>query len=122
MFMLDEGVALAKLYETCGGASWNLSVGWLNGNAPCATAPRWHGVRCSPNTSRVVGLTLNHNHLVGSLPTQLGLLPQLAEVALHGIHGNGCRCGHPPEQDDGPERRESRAAGPVSTRRGCSRG
>ena len=97
----DELHALQALYASTGGSTWANRRNWLNGY-PCE-APVWQGLDCSvlsPSVletprppslppealspppeapalppGRVRGLLLNGNSLIGTLPSDLGMVP-----------------------------------------------
>ena len=60
--------ALVALYDSLGGPGWVNNHGWLDGSkSPC----EWHGVVCKKSGS-VTSLNLELNHLVGTIPTEIG--------------------------------------------------
>jgi Leucine-rich repeat (LRR) protein len=92
----DEMSGLEALYHYTDGDNWSNQLS-INGDdilsawyfpsplsAPCSEP--WYGLTClpSPNTGNcgVVGLNLEYNSLLGILPTELGLLSNLAVLAL----------------------------------------
>lgn len=70
--------ALTTLYEATGGAAWSQNAGWLNAGTVC----EWHGVLCSDG--RAAGLMLQENGLMGTVPTELGLLAGIHGLSLGG--------------------------------------
>ena len=84
----DRG-ALVSLYRSTEGASWEDRTNWLT-DAPLGD---WHGVTVD-RTGRVVGLELDANNLVGSIPPQIALLSQLRRLTLA---DNALDGGIPPE-------------------------
>ena len=76
---LTEREAMALLYESMGGPSWNNSDGWLTG-APLGS---WYGVSVD-SQGQVVGLSLGSNNLSGTLPPELGGLSNLRWLNLEG--------------------------------------
>ena len=75
--------ALVALYTQCGGASWTHKANWLASTHPCDKDHVWYGVTCNATGFDVTELELNSNSLMGSIPTQLGLLTEMtANVQL----------------------------------------
>jgi len=72
-----ECEALVALYNNTNGPNWRYSDGWLNTNTPCS----WYGITC--DFSRVMNISLDYNHLSGSLPPELGNLTNLQSLSLH---------------------------------------
>ncbi len=72
-----ERNALVTLYKATGGANWTTNTGWLT-NEPIGT---WYGVLMDASGS-VTGLTLESNNLLGSLPPEIGSLPNLVSLSL----------------------------------------
>lgn len=73
----DRNVLLA-LYSATGGANWTNNAGWLGESG---TECGWHGVTCTDQ--RVTALEVNDNNLSGTLPSQLGELTELRQLALN---------------------------------------
>ena len=76
----ERGV-LVDVYSSLGGASWTQRGGWSAyanlSNDPCANA--WYGVTCSGATpNRVAGLSLVGVGIIGTFPSTLTQLTQLA--------------------------------------------
>ena len=68
---------LATIYYSTNGPSWSVESSWfLDGISPCS----WFGVTCDPSGLDVTGIILEENNLVGSLPTELGLLTKLSKL------------------------------------------
>ena len=101
---LSERLALVNLYTSTNGASWTNNANW---NGPDGTECTWYGVLCDPTASHVFQIDLQHNNLVGILPSldaltnmihfeaggnQLsGAIPQLSGLTalVHfGVHAN----------------------------------
>ncbi len=72
----DECEALVAIYHSTNGDDWWNKSGWLQTTTPCS----WHGVTCT--AERVSGLNLYHNHLIGTLPPEIGNLTALEVLAL----------------------------------------
>ena len=69
-----EYEALVALYNSTNGPGWTNSTNWLTGNTP------WHGVWVSGG--HVVKISLDDNHLVGTIPPQIGSLTGLNVLEL----------------------------------------
>ena len=61
--MDQELNALKQLYIATGGANWARHNGWVTGDRNCCA---WDGITCN-EASKVVGLNLVSNNLVGKL-------------------------------------------------------
>ncbi len=72
-----ECEALVALYNATNGASWTNNTGWLQTATPCS----WFGIHCD-NESKLTGLHLDSNNLVGTIPVELGDLAHLAVLDL----------------------------------------
>lgn len=72
----QECDGLIALFESTEGPNWVTSSGWNTATDPCT----WIGVSCSD--SKLTGLNLNRNNLRGSLPAELGNLPDLEGLSL----------------------------------------
>ncbi len=85
----EERKALLSLYHATGGDHWIHRVGWLG---PPGTECKWHGVTCRvgvDDQQTVVGLSLDGDNLVGSLPQEFGAVKNLEELWLFGNHLSG---------------------------------
>ena len=74
---LQERQALVTLYQSTDGGHWKNHDGWLG---PVGTECTWHGVECIPDSDgfqTVIGIELDENNLVGSMPTNIGQLAHL---------------------------------------------
>ncbi|MEM7536496.1 MAG: clostripain-related cysteine peptidase [Chloroflexota bacterium] len=71
-----ECEALRALYESTDGPNWLNNDGWLHVTNPC----HWHGVTCEDG--RVTQLKLAANHLLGSIPSEIGALTHLQVLSL----------------------------------------
>lgn len=72
--------AMSTLYFALQGTLWRVDSNWLEGTSPCSAGSMWHGVVCSSNRS--IGISLENNHLQGSLPTEIGLLSDLTTLVV----------------------------------------
>ena len=71
---LHERYVLALLYASTNGWCWNEHINWLSAFSVC----RWQGVLCQPSQlSYVQELSLAKNHLVGTLPAEVGVLEHM---------------------------------------------
>lgn len=70
--------ALATLFYSSNGASWNNSTHWLDSGEECN---RWYGLFCTTTTpgGRLIELNLSMNDLSGGIPPEIGLLTLLRE-------------------------------------------
>ena len=84
-----ESDALAALYKSTNGADWGgliANEGWLNGDPCLDSDAAWAGVTC--NARVVQALHLAETSLTGTLPTEIGLLTNLAmQLSLEGNTG-----------------------------------
>ena len=76
----SERAALTAIYQATNGSAWSDRTGWLG---TAGTECSWYGVRCDDAQSTVTGLFLSRNNLTGSLPSEIGSLPNLAELELY---------------------------------------
>ena len=88
--------ALAALYFGTGGLSnlWTNSTGWsgiINGNCDpcgeCGNNSPWYGVTCLNN--RVIGINLQTNNLIGTIPSSISQLTELQTLNLRDNALNG---------------------------------
>jgi Leucine-rich repeat (LRR) protein len=70
-----DTLALVALYDSTNGSNWTNNTGWLSG-----PLSEWFGV--SMTGDRVTGIQLNNNHLVGSLPSEIGILDSIETIEL----------------------------------------
>jgi Leucine-rich repeat (LRR) protein len=76
---LSERSILERFFTAMGGEAWNQQAGWLDsGKSICA----WTGVTCVDGQESVSSIRLAGNHLMGSVPGELFLLPNLSGVDL----------------------------------------
>jgi len=77
-----EKAGLQALWNVTGGPGWG-NLKWNIGTDPCIN--NWAGVQCRPfgsNQYNVWSLVLQNNNLVGSIPSEIGLLDQLQFLYL----------------------------------------
>ena len=77
----SEREALIAIYDATGGPSWRNNYGWLG---TWGTEGGWYGVTVDAQSGHVVGLDLDDNNLVGSLPDEIQKLNQLYILDLSG--------------------------------------
>ena len=75
----SERDVLVLLYHRLGGPEWNSDTNWLSAE-PIGD---WHGVGTDAH-GYVIGLSLPHNGLKGTIPVQLARLTGLTRLALNG--------------------------------------
>lgn len=90
--------ALVALYGATGGNDWTRNANWLS-DAPLG---QWHGVETDAD-GRVTGLRLPENHLVGTIPAELGDLSLLETLNLRQNELTGAL---PPETGNATRLRE----------------
>ena len=71
--------ALFALYDSTNGDAWTSHTGW---RGAMGTECSWQGVFCNGAKSTVVTVALPNNNLTGSLPSQIGNLPDLDQINL----------------------------------------
>ena len=80
----DENVliryVLNIIYLSMGGTNWTNHDGWLKSNESCTCC--FYGVRCEGES--VVAIELPANKLVGTIPSELALVPALSSLDLSG--------------------------------------
>lgn len=86
---VPERDALVALFESTGGSDWINRDGWLSDAEP----GDWYGVDTN-SQGRVTRIVLNRNNLVGSIPSELGVLVHLSRLSLQ---RNGLTGEIPPE-------------------------
>ena len=74
-----DRATLVALYEAWGGERWNNNKNWLSS----LPVRYWYGVTTNAD-NRVVGLGLNANGIVGTIPAEIGLLTKLTRINLRG--------------------------------------
>ena len=72
----NDRAALVALFKATDGANWINSANWLT-ETPLGD---WHGVTTDTATGRVVGLDLEGNNLIGSIPAELADLGHMLLV------------------------------------------
>lgn len=74
---IGDSLALVDLYNSTNGPHWKNNANWLT-DAPVQT---WNGV-LSVENGRVTFLLLQHNNLVGRIPTSIGTLSEVWNLDL----------------------------------------
>jgi hypothetical protein len=85
----QERQALIALYEATDGSHWKNHEGWLG---PAGTECSWRGVECVPSHNEpmtVIGLSLDRNNLIGSIPKDIGEFTNLQWLDVAEDHLNG---------------------------------
>lgn len=75
----SECTALVSLYNSTGGENWWYSGSWLQTTTPCGP-DGWYGITC--DEGGVATIFLWDNHLIGSLPAEIGNLSNLNYLSL----------------------------------------
>jgi hypothetical protein len=70
---------MATLYFATKGVNWDINTDWVTRKHEC----KWYGVKCNMFQT-IVGLDLGFIKVDGLIPREIGLLPQLRELDLHG--------------------------------------
>jgi hypothetical protein len=74
--------ALATLYYSANGASWNINEVWLEDVNECGIWQTTNGQLGCTGTNAVSNLELGLNNLNGTIPPEIGLLTSLGEFVL----------------------------------------
>lgn len=83
----EERAALIALYDSTSGDGWTNRDGWKgNHNEPdgfskIGSEGNWYGI--TVNKDHVTSIDLNHNNMVGTIPAELGNLPNLSQLYLY---------------------------------------
>ena len=86
---VSERDALVALFDSTGGSDWINRDGWLSDTEP----GNWYGVD-TDSDGHVTRIVLNENNLVGSIPSEIGVLVHLSRLSLQ---RNGLTGEIPPE-------------------------
>jgi Leucine-rich repeat (LRR) protein len=84
----QERAALIALYNSTDGDNWTDNSGWKkpplasDGFALPGRENTWLGITCDPGNTTVQMINLSENNLNGTLPPELGNLPNLQDLAL----------------------------------------
>ncbi|MGB1250320.1 MAG: cohesin domain-containing protein [Candidatus Promineifilaceae bacterium] len=73
---VNECEAISALYTSTNGDNWLNKTDWLDTDTPCS----WYGITCA--SGHVTEIALSGNQLTGTLPNELGSLPQLTTLQL----------------------------------------
>ena len=75
----QDSLALVALYNSTDGPNWTNHILWITGPVWI-----WHGISLTLINSvlRVTGIDLHNNHLVGTIPPEIGDLDQLEYLVL----------------------------------------
>lgn len=83
-----ERAALIAFYNSTNGDAWTGNNGWKtpplhsDGFSMPGTENQWQGIACNFENTTVEGIELNDNNLTGTLPPELGNLPNLQKLDL----------------------------------------
>jgi hypothetical protein len=77
--LIGEIYALTTLYYATNGGNWRQRAGWPGPDLPCDAAATWFGVVCDAS-GQVLQLDLASNDLLGQLPSEIRVLPQLGTI------------------------------------------
>lgn len=72
-----DSLALEEIYKKTGGANWENQTGWLQPGVPIS---EWFGVTMNAEETRVTGLDLSSNGLVGKMPRDLRFIGNLQTI------------------------------------------
>ena len=76
-FALFRRWIVALLWFSMGGPEWRTKNRWLGNSHECD----WYGIECNSDL-RVIGIILNNNKLIGSIPTEIGIFRSLEKLNL----------------------------------------
>lgn len=71
----SERAALIALYDAAGGPNWTDATNWLS-----ADESTWYGVTVTG--CEITDIDLSNNNLIGTIPTEIGDLPNLSSLRL----------------------------------------
>ncbi|HOB54062.1 MAG TPA: dockerin type I domain-containing protein [Acidobacteriota bacterium] len=77
----SEREALIAIYNATGGPNWRNNYGWLG---PWGTEGGWYGVTVDEQYGHVIGLDLDDNNLIGTVPDEIRKLNQISTLDLSG--------------------------------------
>ena len=77
----SERTVLLNLYTSTAGATWTNRTNW---NGAAGTECTWYGVTCNNTRNRVMSISLDENNLIGTLPSNLNALTNMAGFAVGG--------------------------------------
>jgi len=77
-FLELQREALVALYESADGASWVNNSNWLSNESICT----WAYIECNKTSDSVLSISLQHQGLQGTLPTELGYLTEVTFVSF----------------------------------------
>jgi hypothetical protein len=83
--VLNEIYALSTTFYATNGGNWRNRTGWPGPTLPCDTPGAWFGVTCNV-AGRVAEIDVTSNDLMGQLPSEIRVLPQLGTI-LHCVIG-----------------------------------
>jgi Leucine-rich repeat (LRR) protein len=77
-YEVSERNVLELLFDRCGGLGWQVHTDWKTDKSIC----KWYGIGCDESGS-ITAIELGGNQLMGSLPTEIYLLPNLRRLKVH---------------------------------------
>ncbi|CAB9517668.1 LRR receptor-like serine threonine-protein kinase [Seminavis robusta] len=78
-FSISERTILEDFFKETTGDNWKESAGWLNSDQSICN---WDGITCVDGQESVLSILLAGNGLVGSVPQEVFLLPNLEKIDL----------------------------------------
>jgi hypothetical protein len=77
--LILEIYALNTLFYATNGGNWVDRTAWTGPALPCDAASTWFGLTCDAS-GRVLQIDLTSNDLMGQLPSEIRVLPQLGTI------------------------------------------
>jgi len=74
--LIPDKLGLEAIYKSLGGPDWVKNDQWMENDMIC----EWHGVICDENGYRVIGLDLEANGLIGTIPDEIVYLSELRSI------------------------------------------
>jgi hypothetical protein len=79
--VMNEIYALSTTFYATNGGNWRDRTGWAGPGLPCDAAATWFGLTCN-ELGRVAQIDLTSNDLLGQLPSEIRVLPQLGTITI----------------------------------------
>jgi hypothetical protein len=77
--LINEIYALTTLFYATSGENWRQRDAWPGPGMPCGVDTIWFGLSCDAS-NRVIAIELATNDLMGQLPSEIRVLPQLGTI------------------------------------------